>query len=718
MSSNSVLPPPPPSNEDGSAENDNTGEKTSTTDAPMSLEPETGLQNLSEQAPAVNKPQFSIFLPFGLPPVTDDQDSSAQDENGAKDSNDATHVDRTPGKDINKVDSTSSEAKAAESGVEGKKTPKTGIAYACVACSRMKMRCDGNRPCSRCARVNRTCEDRKTSSGSRTPRTPSSQRKMISSDSRSPAPKEDSQNDMDLQPPPPPQELGNDEEFESESTGKSSRRVKKQVTVAGKAKLEDENSAAVNEDETQGNIPALKAFAVLLEDSSPGVKIQEGRPNMGSNESENENVNSSFNQRPRTSTPRARSHSRSRNSAARIVQFSPGGISGDKYAKLQRKMIRSDPMLRLQFRVKRSLKKVENLGKLRSADRPDEASSNKNSVSSMQSADQFVEFCLKGHLTDLRSMITSGRIKASEILPSPYCCTLLCFVLDSGLASNLSMEQTEEIAELLLDHGADPNESSTSGETLVEKVVNTGSASLLQNFVKKGARLTSPIGNSCLRKVLSDIVNIQSDSEGTEWREKKIEALLQYSTSSSSSARNSSGEKFFINDTSIFTTQADSPTCLQLCLQTKSLGCLRQLLRRGMLPDIQFHVFRDKEQTASVSYDIQTAVDLGFQESVDLLKQYGALIPPGFEESKAADVENLPEELQDAMKHWRSSEVMGDIDLLPEHARDVVVRHLEALESAAEKKKNLRRRLPHAIKAQLRHRIARRSRLCWLRAHQ
>eukprot|EP00960_Hanusia_phi_P058632 763937-Hanusia_phi.AAC.6 len=286
----------------------------------------------------------------------------------------------------------------------------------------------------------------------------------------------------------------------------------------------------------------------------------------------------------------------------------------------------------------------------------------------MQSADQFVEFCLKGHLTDLRSMITSGRIKASEILPSPYCCTLLCFVLDSGLASNLSMEQTEEIAELLLDHGADPNESSTSGETLVEKVVNTGSASLLQNFVKKGARLTSPIGNSCLRKVLSDIVNIQSDSEGTEWREKKIEALLQYSTSSSSSARNSSGEKFFINDTSIFTTQADSPTCLQLCLQTKSLGCLRQLLRRGMLPDIQFHVFRDKEQTASVSYvtlsfyvaetdryswqDIQTAVDLGFQESVDLLKQYGALIPPGFEESKAADVENLPEELQDAMKVW------------------------------------------------------------------
>eukprot|EP00960_Hanusia_phi_P058633 763937-Hanusia_phi.AAC.7 len=98
-------------------------------------------------------------------------------------------------------------------------------------------------------------------------------------------------------------------------------------------------------------------------------------------------------------------------------------------------------------------------------------------------------------------------------------------------------------------------------------------------------------------------------------------------------------------------------------------------------------------------------------------------------------------------QHWRSSEVMGDIDLLPEHARDVVVRHLEALESAAEKstlprlshgcltqtQKNLRRRLPHAIKAQLRHRIARRSRhkmlggrsrtltpyrLCWLRAHQ
>mmetsp|Transcript_47880 Transcript_47880/g.150188 ORF Transcript_47880/g.150188 Transcript_47880/m.150188 type:complete len:385 (-) Transcript_47880:113-1267(-) len=352
MSSKSTLPPPPPvAADDGSAENDNNTGKNSGADTAMNLDTEADLQN----SPGATKPQFSIFLPFGIPSESEDQNSSGQNHvvaNGNQ-SNDGTHVTATPGKSGgNEETSTPAQAKPAEPNSEGKKTPKSGVAYACAACSRMKMRCDGNRPCSRCARVNRACEDRKTSSGARTARTPSSQKKG-NADSRSPAAKADP-NSTDLPPPPPPQEQGNDDDAPNEGdedTDKVSKKTKKQGTVP------DGSTVSENDNGASGNVPALKAFAVLLEDSTSGVKMQEGK--LGSNESENENSNSALNQGLRNSTPRSRSHSRSRNSTARIVQFPSTGISGDKYAKLQRKMIRSDPMLRLQSRVKRSLKSVE-----------------------------------------------------------------------------------------------------------------------------------------------------------------------------------------------------------------------------------------------------------------------------------------------------------------------------------------------------------------------
>ncbi|EKX38502.1 hypothetical protein GUITHDRAFT_144113 [Guillardia theta CCMP2712] len=608
MSSKSTLPPPPPvAADDGSAENDNNTGKNSGADTAMNLDTEADLQN----SPGATKPQFSIFLPFGIPSESEDQNSSGQNHvvaNGNQ-SNDGTHVTATPGKSGgNEETSTPAQAKPAEPNSEGKKTPKSGVAYACAACSRMKMRCDGNRPCSRCARVNRACEDRKTSSGARTARTPSSQKKG-NADSRSPAAKADP-NSTDLPPPPPPQEQGNDDDAPNEGdedTDKVSKKTKKQGTVP------DGSTVSENDNGASGNVPALKAFAVLLEDSTSGVKMQEGK--LGSNESENENSNSALNQGLRNSTPRSRSHSRSRNSTARIVQFPSTGISGDKH------------------------------------------------LQSSQYTDQFVDLYLKRDFPKIQTMIASGEIKGSDVLPNPYCCTALNFVLDRQLENDLTMEQTEVIAKLFLEHGANLNASSNTAAKTLGKVVDTGSTSLLQTFIRKGVGLTSPVGNICLQTVLADIVEDRTVHNASEWIEKKIE-----------------GEKFFINDTTMFTTQPDSPTCLQLCLRTKSLDCLKRLLSRGMLPDLQFNVFKEKERPASIAYDIQVAVDIGFEESVDLLIQYGALLPPGFDDSQIQK-EPHPEELEDAIKVWRSPEVMGDLALLPEHAREVLVKHFEAVKS-------------------------------------